>query len=300
METSIIMPLFIVVIMGFISLIHIIYVQMCVQSSMNYATMSIQSKGVVYEYIYSAVDEKVENVEKKLQGLVTEKVEILDNDLFKKAVGWVFEEIRETSENKVFEIMVKEAVVSHLKELNMDYSCFVGEIDDIEFNRSTMDFDTGEFEIVADYELRIPILLSHRFKFKISQNVRARTFGGTLPELEIGKEEETKKEEGKEKVMVYITETGEVYHKDKNCVYLTNRMQKAQLRDMGGKRSNSGEIYYLCDRCGVDGLIPEREVYYSYEGARFHTSLHCPAIVRKIVEIDINEVKDKRECAKCG
>lgn len=300
-EATIIIPLFVLAIMGFISLIHIIYVQMCVQSSINYATMSMQSKGVVYEYLYETLDEKADEVEKKLQGFVMGKVEILDNDLFKKAAGWVFKEIRATSENKLFEIIVGEAVVSHLKELNTDYSCFVGDINDIDFSSSTMNYDTGEFMIVADYELKIPVVLSKSFKFKITQNARGRIFGGTMPDLKINNNEDTKNQEGEEEVVVYVTETGEVYHKDKNCVYLTNRMQKVQLRDMDSKRSNSGEIYYPCDRCGgVGELFPEREVYYSQEGARYHTSLHCPVIVRKITELNINEVKDKRECTKCG
>ena len=299
-EASIVLPIFILATMGFVSIIHIIYVQMCVQSSIDYAAMSIQSKGVVYEYIYSALDKKAEETQKKMQGLITGEVEVLNNELFKEAFGWVYKEVRKVCEKEAFEIVIREAVISHLKQLNTDYSCFTDGVEHIVFKNSTMDFKTGEFKIVADYELKIPILFSKRIKFKTSQSVSGRIFGGRISPLNIAHKDENDKETEKD-IKVYITQWGEVYHKDKNCTYLTNRMHKARLKEVCNKRSNSGEIYYPCDRCAkIGGINPETEVYYSKEGARYHLSLHCPSVFRKVIETIESEVTNKRKCDKCG
>ncbi len=101
--------------------------------------------------------------------------------------------------------------------------------------------------------------------------------------------------EGKE--LVYVTETGIVYHKDAHCTYLDmsiHTVSKEAVRDL---RNQSGGKYYPCEQCGK---TENKKTYFITEyGTRYHTSLECKKIKRNIFAVTIDETYGLGGCSKC-
>ena len=50
--------------------------------------------------------------------------------------------------------------------------------------------------------------------------------------------------------------------------------------------------YYKCSICVADALIGASEIFLTEDGDKYHTSLMCSGLIRTIIEIDKNKVKD--------
>ena len=101
--------------------------------------------------------------------------------------------------------------------------------------------------------------------------------------------------------IVYITETGRVYHLTAECTYLKLSISQIQYSDLQEKRNESGGKYKPCERCGAD---KEREdnmtVWITSYGDRYHTSLSCSGLKRHIREIPLSETGGRSPCGKCA
>lgn len=97
--------------------------------------------------------------------------------------------------------------------------------------------------------------------------------------------------------MVYITETGTVFHLTKTCTYLALSIQPVTSAELDQSRNQSGGIYGKCELCG-DG---EADIYFiTNYGDCYHTSLGCSGLKRTITQIPISQVGDKHVCSRCG
>lgn len=96
--------------------------------------------------------------------------------------------------------------------------------------------------------------------------------------------------------IVYITETGVVYHKDYNCTYLDLSIQMVSKSGIGSLRNQNGEKYHACERCGGAG----DKVYITGQGNRYHSSLGCSGLKRKVYAVPVSEVLGKGACSRCG
>lgn len=102
----------------------------------------------------------------------------------------------------------------------------------------------------------------------------------------------------KEEQIVYITEYGEVYHKNRGCSYLTLSIQAMDAGIIKEKRNETGEQYLPCEYCKSDSMVTL--VYVTAYGNRYHTTTKCRGIKRTIKKIPISEIKEKTLCKKCG
>lgn len=101
-----------------------------------------------------------------------------------------------------------------------------------------------------------------------------------------------------EEEWVYVTPTGESYHRNRNCSYLNPKILSAVTRDIEEYRNKDGEIYRLCISCG-DGSLTGICFYTEY-GNRYHTTLQCSRLKRTIESIKLSEVGNRHACSKCG
>jgi hypothetical protein len=104
--------------------------------------------------------------------------------------------------------------------------------------------------------------------------------------------------EGSEEEMVYVTESGEVYHRDVDCMHLKVKVESVDKKDLSHLRNRDGKIYYACEYCG--GNVGAGNVFITGFGTRYHTSVSCPGLKRKIYTIPISEAAGKRPCSSCG
>ncbi len=107
---------------------------------------------------------------------------------------------------------------------------------------------------------------------------------------------ETEESETDEEI-VYVTETGSVYHRDLNCTYLNLKISEISAEQVESARNNGGARYYPCERCGDScGSI----VYITAEGTRYHSSMQCSSLKRTVGEKKLSEVGDLHACSRCG
>ena len=101
-----------------------------------------------------------------------------------------------------------------------------------------------------------------------------------------------------EEEWVYITPSGEAYHRNPNCSYLNPKIYSAVSSEIGKYRNLSGEIYRQCESCKditVTGIC-----FYTEYGNRYHTTLKCSSLKRTVYSVRLSEVENRHSCKKCA
>lgn len=106
--------------------------------------------------------------------------------------------------------------------------------------------------------------------------------------------------EGTEEEIVYITDTGTVYHTMIDCTYLKPSLEEIGYDDVEERRNESGETFSPCEKCTSAGGGPPMVVYITKYGNRYHFSVICTALTRGIRSVRKSEVAGMPLCSKCG
>ncbi len=99
-----------------------------------------------------------------------------------------------------------------------------------------------------------------------------------------------------EDTIVYITDTGTVYHLSRSCTHLDLSIRPVDSGQVGDLRNSGGARYRRCEICGGGSGL----VYITDEGDRYHSSLTCSGLKRTIYEIPISQVGARRLCSRCA
>ena len=148
----------------------------------------------------------------------------------------------------------------------------------------------GVLELTAEYEVELPVPVFHIPVLHYKEKLRMKTWTGYVKTYEAGIGDNE---------LVYVTETGIVYHRNYQCTYLEPSVRSVAKTQLGELRNSSGGIYHLCERCG---WMPGNDgnCYVTDYGDRYHTSLSCSGLKRKVYTVPLSEVKGKGACSKCG
>ena len=106
----------------------------------------------------------------------------------------------------------------------------------------------------------------------------------------------TPSEEVEDDEYVYITESGEVYHTDPDCSYITRDIKTANIEDLYDLRNASGSRYYECGKCAGDAVV----VYYTLYGEKYHNSINCSDLQRNVIAVKKDRIKGMSLCSKCA
>lgn len=98
--------------------------------------------------------------------------------------------------------------------------------------------------------------------------------------------------------MVYITETGTVYHTNRNCTYLNPSVQSIGIAAIESVRNQSGGKYYACELCGRKNA--GKTVYITGQGNSYHCMLTCSGLKRTIYTVPLSQTGGRGKCSKCG
>ncbi len=152
--------------------------------------------------------------------------------------------------------------------------------------------ENDEIELVVNYTTSIPFALFDNIKPLFSERIRTRAFVGVDKRGEADKEDD---------IIVYITPTGRVYHRNKNCTYLNLKVSQVQYGDVAGMRNSGGGKYKPCHRC-AGGYTPgaDTSVWITNYGDRYHINRGCSEIKRTVQEVFLSEVGNRAPCSKCG
>lgn len=161
----------------------------------------------------------------------------------------------------------------------------------VTFFESRLLKEKDEIDLVASYRLKMPFSIFSLNDFKFRQRVHTRAFTG------VEQREKIKDEDS----IVYLAETGRVYHRSRECTYLKPAISKVLYDDLENLRNNSGGKYKICERC-CRGYTPAKkdEVYITIYGDRYHRTNSCSGLKRTIKEIKLSQVGNRPPCSKCG
>ena len=149
-------------------------------------------------------------------------------------------------------------------------------------------YDSKEIKINVEYTMALPIHTFGRLEGKGRIELLVKPWKGYLnPHSNL--------EEGQ---IVYITETGTVYHLDYSCTHLKLSIEFVPRFTLEGLRNKSGGIYHPCNRC-VHGESMAG-VYITDYGTNFHNSLNCSGLKRTIRAVEKASVPGMRGCSRCS
>ena len=185
------------------------------------------------------------------------------------------------------------AIVDYLGVDYLDRSPVVNESGGLSFLASEISGESERIDLVCSYQVRPLFGWIRFFPFRMEN----RYFGHAWVGYEGGFVQKKKKDKKEE--IVYITETGTVYHRSRECTHLDLSIHATTYTQALSDRNEGGAKYHACERCG--GSPKEGStVYVTDYGNRYHNSLSCSGLKRTVMEIPISEAGSRAPCSKCG
>lgn len=99
--------------------------------------------------------------------------------------------------------------------------------------------------------------------------------------------------------MVYMTETGSVYHSSLGCSYLNLSVNQVSARQAASMKNDYGETYTACETCSR-GQAPAGSVYITRKGSHYHNSETCSGLKRTVRLVKKSDVGACHACSRCG
>lgn len=274
-EAALVMPLFLFAILSLLYFIQIITVQEFIQSAITKMGLNMAKTAYVYEDF--AGMEEVLNFDETIFGA---EIEISLGDFAKSIID---------------QTILKRYAKAYLDVDRINSSCIREGFGGISFTGSKILQGEDMIDLVVRYRIAIPIKLFEIGNMQMIQRVRVRAWTG----YQVASTYELVEEKDAQEEMVYITETGSVYHTSASCSHI--RLSVSQILGIPTtQRNNSGGKYYPCEKCCDAEHSPYAMYYITSDGTRYHTKRDCSKIKRNVKEIPRTEVGDRLACKRCG
>ncbi len=182
---------------------------------------------------------------------------------------------------------VEQEVVNAIGTARLERSTIVNGCAGIDCSKSYLSARTGIGELRAEYQVQIPVPFFHINRITLKEAIKIKVWDGYKKEgISFDKDE-----------IVYITETGLVYHKDYYCTYLDLSIRMVTRDYIDELRNSNGGKYYPCGFCTSYGGVG---VYITSSGNRYHNSLSCSGLKRTVYAVPLSEARGKGVCSRCG
>lgn len=101
-----------------------------------------------------------------------------------------------------------------------------------------------------------------------------------------------------EEEIVYMTKYGQVYHRSRDCSYLSLSLYVVAYEEVKYRQNQNGDRYDACEICGNHGFTSV--AFLTKQGNRYHSQIHCPGLTRTIECIPLSQIPGVPACKKCG
>ncbi len=264
-EAAVLTPVIICVMCAFFWLIMVFRVQITIQSVMWEVAEELSGYAYLYEQVRNLGNEEAEYIKLKDTGLerwlvggITEQY--IENEIVRK-VG---------KDSGLWDIVSKEEI-------------------EVQSMLSLPDAN-GAIDLVVTYSVKNPFLPVPADGMTLIQRCYIKAWLG----YDIRDEEEPAS-------MVYVAETGVVYHTYNDCTYLKPNVQIAAY-NMGHVKVGV-KIYQPCEVCieGNLSLIGKFKVYITETGDKYHKDISCRTLKRTVYEMTLEEALAERyrKCSRC-
>lgn len=98
--------------------------------------------------------------------------------------------------------------------------------------------------------------------------------------------------------LVFITDFGEAWHRDRGCGYLNPRIDLMSLEEAKTAKNSQGRPYAACQICHP----ADRLVYVTQGGERYHGTVTCSGLRRTIRSVTLEKAQaaGRHACPECG
>lgn len=191
--------------------------------------------------------------------------------------------------NIVEETLLKGRVISRTGKEYLDHSMIKGGSGGIHILYTGADERQDVIDVILFYQVRPVVDILGFTEFTMANRCCMKAWTGYRPDT--GEEGESAEE------LVYITETGTVYHKSKNCTHLSLSIRSVETDSLYALRNEGGGKYYACEHCGKGaGTI----VFLTDQGNRYHTSLYCSGLKRTVYTVTVSQAGGRGPCRRCS
>ena len=185
----------------------------------------------------------------------------------------------------------KGQIIKYVGNSYLDQSCIVNGSGGVSMAGSSV-MGTGDvIDLKVSYQVKPLIAVMGFNQFSMTQRYYGKAWTGYDVTQWVS-------DVSQEDPMVYITETGTVYHLDRNCVYLNPSIEIIDADSVESRRNQDGGKYYPCEKCGTK--IGGREIYITSQGNRYHTQLNCSVWKRTTDTVPLSQTGGRGRCSKCG
>lgn len=275
-ETALTLPLFMGILIFFLSFYQLLMIQEVLSSAAYNAAEEASMYGFVFQN-----DESEEENETELSDIDTEE----ELQLF------VINNLQQIAGRIAGAAYFSYRIGLMLPGNLINDSFIKGGFDGISFYDSEVLSD-NKVIIKMKYYFIIPIFEKLVPPVEVRQSITVRSFTGHYVAKK-GEEKNTDEE------MVYIAETGQVYHTNRDCTYIKLFIREVAYSDINSLISKGGGKYSECNICAGQG-VSNNKVYVTDYGDRYHVNLQCHGIKRSITAIKLSDIGDRRLCSKCA
>lgn len=224
-----------------------------------------------------------------------------ESDIIPESAEELFsEELTKMITGEISEAVINSLLEDYFSDNGKDPSCISGGCYGFDCSGSYAYAGDGIISIKVKYTFEFPALLFFAEDKEIEQNLVMTGFYGTAWDIVKEFEDEKNGSQNKsDEKIVYVTRTGEVYHADSECTYLSVHISQVPYEEIEELRNSSGGRYYPCEYCG--NASPGYTVYITEYGDRYHNRTDCSRISRDVMEITESQAieEGKRACSKC-
>ncbi len=136
------------------------------------------------------------------------------------------------------------------------------------------------------YEWKFPYFPGDVFNIKVYQHCKSRAWIGA------------RIKDSTNEQIVYVTETGSVYHKIPTCSHIKLSIETTSYSGVKEKRNAYGGKYSPCEMCGKNAKYSS-VLYITRTGDRYHTSISCSGLKRSVKGVKISQVSSLGKCSRC-
>ncbi len=185
---------------------------------------------------------------------------------------------------------VKNEVISYVGKEYLEESPLTYGMDGLQFWESNIVSQNDDVELIVTYNVSPfneligfkPFRMANRYYCHIWKGYR---IPGTADNEEEGE-------------VVYVAESGVVYHQDRNCTHLLLSVHQVTFQEALRGRNMQGSRYSECEKCSQGRL--QEQVYITNEGYRYHCDKNCPGLKRTVFTIIKKDAGKYKPCKRCS
>lgn len=286
-EAALVLPIYTYLIVALLYFIQLFIIQEHIQNCITNTGLTLARTAYVYEDIASILtDFGHSKFESALDAGIPEINHIADelnidmNDMLHSYIDGA---------------IVKAIVGSQLDIERINSSCIQEGFQGVSFYYTKVLDDENCIDIIVSYRIRIPLPILGLSDMGARQRIRVRAWNGHKVTATYVENQNAEEEE----IIVYITETGRVYHRSDQCSHIKLSTKQVSMISPGLRNVNGGR-YYPCEICCKNKGNTEGEFYITDYGVRYHQNKNCSRIKRTVQKISISKVEERKPCKRCA